>query len=93
MFKVHEFSGWSVVQVGVNAEYLSDDIAGAIEHTKLDTTIIGKTGEWIEVASRKPIVNDKNSTVYSTQRKQTNHIFLYIKVIKSEKQIETDTSK
>lgn len=93
LFKVHEFSGWSVVQLGVTEEYLSDDIAGAIEHTKLDTTIIGKTNEWIEVASRKPILNDNNSKTYTTQQRSTNHIFLYIKVIKSEKQPETKKIK
>lgn len=93
LFKVHEFSGWSVVQLGVTDEYLSDDIAGAIEHTKLDTTIIGKTNEWIEVASRKPILSDNNSKIYTTQQSSTNHIFLYVKVIKAEKQLETIKSK
>jgi len=58
---VHEFSGWSVVQVGINVSTPSDDIAGAIEHTKLDTTIVGKTNEWLEVASSKKVSEPKNS--------------------------------
>lgn len=93
LFKVHEFSGWSVVQLGITEEYLSDDIAGAIEHTKLDTTIVGKTNEWIEVASRKRILNDKNSKTYTTQTRTANHVFLYLKVIKSENQPEIIKSK
>ena len=88
LFKVHEFSGWSVIQVGMNVQSLSDDIAGAIEHTKLDTTIIGKTGEWLEVASSKRILNDDNSQVYTTAPKDNHHIYLYVKVIKSETKSE-----
>lgn len=80
VFKVHEFSGWSVIQVGMNASSLSDDVAGAIEHTELDTTIIGKTGEWLEVAARKPVSDDKDSQTYSTSKTNKSHIFLYVKV-------------
>lgn len=82
VFKVHEFGGWSVVQVGVNASELSNDVAGAIEHTRLDTTIVGKTGDWLEVASAKKITPDEQSTVYSTNRPNKKHIYLYVKVIK-----------
>ena len=88
LFKVHEFSGWSVIQVGLNESYLSDNIAGAIEHTELDTTIIGKTGEWLEVASSKRILNDDNSQVYSTTPRDNHHIYLYVKVIKPEPKSE-----
>lgn len=93
LFKVHEFSGWSVIQVGLNESYLSDDIAGAIEHTKLDTTIIGKTGEWLEVASSKRITNDDNSQVYSTAPRDNHHIYLYVKVTKPEAKSETKIIK
>lgn len=85
LFKVHEFSGWSVIQLGMNQDHLSDDIAGAIEHTELDTTIIGKTGEWLEVASRKPISNAEKDKTYTTQNKSTKNIYLYVKVVKTEK--------
>lgn len=89
IFKVHEFSGWSIIQVGVNSSSLSDDIAGAIQHTKLDTTIVGKTGEWLEVASSNKISENKNSQTYSTNRENKSHIFLYIKVIKPKSNNET----
>lgn len=85
LFKVHEFSGWSVIQLGMTDEFLSDDIAGAIEHTKLDTTIIGKTGEWLEVASSKPISKAENENIYTTKIKSTKNIYLYVKVVKTEK--------
>lgn len=93
IFKVHEFSGWSVVQVGVNASELSDDIASAISHTELDTTIVGKTGQWLEVASSKRIQDeDETSTTYSTERENKNLINLYIKVNKAKgKNILTPT--
>ena len=91
VFKVHEFSGWSVVQVGLNVSSLSDDVAGAIEHTKLDTTIIGKTDEWLEVASNNPIKEDVNSQIYSTNQTNKNHIFLYVKVKKSKLNTESET--
>lgn len=81
LFKVHEFSGWSVVQVGLNSSYLSDDIADAIEHTELNTTIVGKTGEWIAVAESKPLNEDSNNNTYSTKRNNKKDIFLYVKVI------------
>lgn len=84
IFKVHEFSDWSVIQVGLNISSPSTDIAGAIEHTKLDTTIVGKTGEWLEVASSKRISEDDDSLTYSTNKQNKNHIFLYVKVKKSE---------
>lgn len=89
IFKVHEFGGWSVVQVGLNISKPSDDIAGAIEHTKLDTTIIGKTDEWLEVASSKKIQENNNSKTYSTSRPNKKHIFLYVKIKKPEAKIET----
>lgn len=88
LFKVHEFSGWSVIQVGVNDQSLSDDIADAIEHTQLDTTIVGKTGEWLEIASRKPISNNDNANIYTTNERTSNLIYLYVKVVKLETQIE-----
>lgn len=80
VFKVHEFSGWSVIQVGLNTSSLSDDVAGAIEHTKLDTTIVGKTGEWLEVASSKPVSESDNSKVYSSASSRKKYIHLYVKV-------------
>ena len=82
IFKVHEFSGWSIVQVGINASSLSKDIAGAIEHTKLNTTIVGKTNEWLEVATSKTIQSNGKSNTYSTDRKNKKIIHLYIKVNK-----------
>lgn len=87
IFKVHEFSGWSVVQVGLNVSAPSDDIAGAIEHTRLDTTIVGKTGEWLEVASSRKISSDENVKTYSTNKPNKQLIFLYVKVIKPEIQV------
>ena len=87
IFKVHEFSGWSVIQVGLNVSTPSDDIAGAIKHTKLDTTIVGKTGEWLEVASSKKVSQDDNAISYSTSKPDQKHIFLYVKVIKPEETI------
>ena len=81
LFKVHEFSGWSVVQVGLNESYLSEDIAGAIEHTQLNTTIVGKTEEWIEVASSRPINEDSSATTYSTNRDNKQQIYLYVKIL------------
>lgn len=89
VFKVHEFSGWSVIQVGLNVSSLSNDVAGAIEHTNLDTTIIGKTGEWLEVAASKRISEDKSSKIYSTNKPNKNQIYLYVKVIKPK--IETES--
>lgn len=89
IFKVHEFGGWSVVQVGLNVSTPSSDIAGAIEHTKLDTTIIGKTDEWLEVASSKEISKKDNSKTYSTNtRPSKKHIFLYVKIKKPEAKVE-----
>ena len=84
VFKVHEFSGWSVVQVGLNTSSFSDDVAGAIAHTKLSTTIVGKTGEWLEVTSGSPVTKEENGQTYSTNRSHSNNIFLYIKIKKSE---------
>ena len=88
IFKVHEFGGWSVVQVGLNVSTPSKDIAGAIEHTKLDTTIIGKTDEWLEVASSKKVSKNNNSKTYSTNKPNKKHIFLYVKVNKPKAKIE-----
>lgn len=84
VFKVHEFSGWSVIQVGLNESELTNDVAGAIAHTKLDTTIVGKTGDWLEVASSNPVSENDESQTYTTNQTNKNHIFLYVKVKKSE---------
>jgi len=84
VFKVHEFAGWSVVQVGLNTSSFSDDVAGAIAHTKLSTTIVGKTGEWLEVTSSNPVTSEENSQTYSTNRSNSNNIFLYVKIKKNE---------
>lgn len=89
VFKVHEFSGWSVIQVGLNVSSLSDDVAGAIEHTKLDTTIIGKTGEWLEVAASKPVSETDNSKTYSASSSNKKHIHLYVKVKEAEHKADT----
>ncbi len=93
IFKVHEFSGWSVIQVGLNASSLSDDIAGAIVHTQLDTTIVGKTNEWLEVASSKPVSKDDNSQTYSTNSRNKKFIHLYVKVNKPKTIIENEPEK
>ena len=93
IFKVHEFSGWSVIQVGLNASSLSDDIAGAIVHTQLDTTIVGKTNEWLEVASSKPVSEDDNSQTYSTNSRNKKFIHLYVKVNKSKTTIKNEPNK
>lgn len=82
IFKVHEFSDWSVIQVGVNAS-TDSEVNGEIKNTTLDTTIIGKTGEWQEVASSKRISNDGSSQIYSTNKDNKKHIYLYVKVKKS----------
>ncbi len=82
VFKVHEFSGWSVVQVGLNTSELSENIAGAIAHTQLNTTIIGKTDEWIEVTSHKSLSNSQSGQTYSTNRATGHQIYLYVKVKK-----------
>ena len=90
IFKVHEFSGWSIIQVGLNTSSASADIADAIEHTELDTTIVGKTEEWLEVTSSKRSAEDAVSV-------NKNNIFLYLKVkeskIKTENKIKTETIK
>lgn len=91
VFKVHEFSGWSVVQVGLNASELTDDVAGSIALTKLDTTIVGKTEEWLEVAASKPINEERDSETYTTKQANKNHIFLYVKVKKSKLNTESET--
>ena len=83
VFKVHEFSDWSVIQVGLNVSSISKDVAGAIAHTKLSTTIIGKTGEWLEVTSSSPVTSGESGQTYSTNRSHAGDIFLYVKVIKN----------
>ncbi|MFV1985151.1 MAG: secretin N-terminal domain-containing protein [Thiohalomonadales bacterium] len=89
VFKVHEFSGWSIIQVGLNTSPENTDIADAIEETELDTTIVGKTEEWLEITSSKRLTEDVVST--------NNNIFLYLKVkeskIKNENEIKTETTK
>jgi len=84
IFKVHEFSGWSVIQMGVDSSELQGGPTGPIEHTQLDTTIIGKTGEWLEVASTNKIFPDTNANVYATERANKKYIHLYVKVKKTE---------
>ena len=69
ILKMHEFSGWSVIQIGVSPR--DEDIKQAIADTKLDTTIVGKTGEWIEVAASKS--DDRNN-------KDNYPIYLYLKI-------------
>ena len=91
IFKVHEFSGWSVVQVGYNASSMSDDIAGAIAHTQLDTTIVGKTDEWLEVASSNTISKEENAKTYSTNSRNKKFIHLYVKVKQSKKDIKSES--
>ena len=90
VFKVHEFSGWSIIQVGLNTSSVSDDIADVIDHTELDTTIVGKTEEWLEVTSSNRFAEDAASA-------NKNNIFLYLKVkaskIKTENKIKTETIK
>ncbi len=72
VFKIHEFSSWTVIQVGTNKSKLNNDISDMIEHTKLDTTIVGKTGEWLEVSSATQNPDDKHP------------IYLYVRVKESE---------
>lgn len=84
VFKVHEFGGWSVIQVGMDSAALDDGLSGPIEHTELDTTIVGKTGEWLEVASSNKIRQDESSQTFSTNRSTQKFIHLYVKVNKSE---------
>lgn len=79
VFKVHEFSGWTIVQVGMD----SDDLMGpgTIIHSNLETTIVGKTGNWLEVATTTK-VNQKNGVTYSTASRDKKQIHLYVRVIK-----------
>ena len=72
VFKIHEFSSWTVIQMGANESQINDNISEVIEHTKLDTTIVGKTGEWLEVSS-------------GTRKPANKHpIYLYVRVKESE---------
>ena len=93
VFKVHEFSGWSVIQVGVDASELEGGPIGPIEHTQLNTTIVGKTGDWLEVASTNKVNPNSNSQNYSTNRSDPKYIHLYVKVIKNETIKEPDENK
>lgn len=79
LFKVHEFSGWSVIQVGINTQTLNNDIEKAISNTNLDTIIVGKTGEWLEIVSSQNISNNK---------RKRHAIHLYVKVLKLEENNE-----
>jgi hypothetical protein len=79
VFKIHEFSSWSVIQVGSNNSLINPNVSDTIEHTKLDTTIVGKTGEWLEVNSGNQTSEDKHP------------IYLYIKVKESEIKSEAKT--
>jgi hypothetical protein len=65
----------------MNASSLDSTIAGAIQHANLDTTIVGKTGEWLEVASTHRITSDENTKEYTTSSREKNYIHLYVKVI------------
>ena len=69
ILKMHEFSGWSVIQIGINQR--NEDIQQAIADTRLDTTVVGKTGEWIEIAASKPDSSDN---------KGNYPIYLYLKI-------------
>lgn len=82
VFKVHEFSGWSIIQVGVDASELQGGPTGPIEHTQLNTTIVGKTGDWLEVASTSKVNANNNDKVYSTNRPNPKYIHLYVRVKK-----------
>ena len=82
VFKVHEFSGWSIIQIGVDASELEGGPTGPIEHTQFNTTIVGKTGDWLEVASTNKANSNSNSTTYSTNRPNPKYIHLYVKVKK-----------
>lgn len=93
IFKVHEFSGWSVIQVGVDSSEVTHGPVGPIEHLELNTTIVGKTGEWLEVATANKITPDGNNKIYSSSSPGKKHIHLYVKVKKPESQniIKKDT--
>ena len=93
VFKVHEFSGWSIIQVGVDASELEGGPIGPIEHTQLNTTIVGKTGDWLEVASTNNTNSNSNSKTYSTNRPNPKYIHLYVKVKKNETIKEQDETK
>ena len=82
VFKVQEVNGQSIIQVGINTSKLSRNKSGAIEHSKLNTTIMGKTGEWLEVASSNKLSRPKNVITYSTNRSKNTDIHLYIKITK-----------
>ena len=84
VFKVHEFSGWSIIQVGVDSSELEGGPVGPIEHTQLNTTIVGKTGEWLEVVSTNKVNTNNNSQNYSTNRPDQKYIHLYVKVKKND---------
>lgn len=90
VFKVHEFSGWSVVQVGVDSSDIVNGPVGPIEHTELNTTIVGKTGEWLEVASSRKVTSGTNDKIYTTTSPAKKYIHLYIKVLKPEQQGVTE---
>lgn len=82
LFKVYEFNGQSIIQVVVNSSSLNSNTAGAIEQIKINTTIIGKTGEWLEVSSSREIKKFGNDHVYGTNNSNKKHIHLYIKITK-----------
>lgn len=83
VFKVHEFSGWSIIQIGVDASELEGGPTGPIEHTQLNTTIVGKTGDWLEIVSTSKVNSNSNSKTYSTNRPNPKYIHLYVKVKKN----------
>ena len=64
VFKVHEFSGWSIIQIGVDASELEGGPTGPIEHTQLNTTIVRKTENCPEVASTNNANSNSSSKNY-----------------------------
>lgn len=81
VFKVHEFSGWTIVQVGLDSAELMGPTT--IINKNLETTIVGKTGEWLQVAGSTPI-NKSNEKVYSTSPRDDKVIHLYVRVVKDQ---------
>lgn len=79
VFKVHEFSNWSVIQVGQNNATSDNNVAEEIRNTELDTTIVGKTEEWLEVANKNDSINNS-----------VNQLYLYVKVKKSDNATESE---
>lgn len=81
-FKVNEVDGRSIIQVGVNASKLSRSVSGAIENTQINTTVIGNTGEWLEITTSNKLPERENVITYSSKRTKNTGIHLYIKITK-----------